>query len=102
MTTYLSMRVLVAPYNKGGQPPPYEGHTPLAPGSTTGGQTLFVQCRVCQNIIHVAPTSQSRVVKCPSCNEATVWLLLLLLFSCWLYNNSSFYQFKQPVYCIFN
>lgn len=43
-------------------PPPY---------SPSSGQTLFVQCRVCQHVIHVPQGSQSRVVKCGSCQEAT-------------------------------
>jgi hypothetical protein len=47
-----------------GMPPPY-AHMP---GS---GQSLFVQCRVCQHVIHVAPGTQSRVVKCSNCREAT-------------------------------
>jgi hypothetical protein len=51
-----------------GMPPPYAPPTQM-PGS---GQSLFVQCRVCQHVIHVAPGTQSRVVKCSNCREATV------------------------------
>ena len=85
-----------APYAPGtgpsaGLPPPYAAHAPVSqhtlmhtqtlkalryirsplqmPGS---GQSLFVQCRVCQHVIHVAPGTQSRVVKCTNCREATV------------------------------
>ena len=35
-------------------------------------QPLPLPCRVCQNIIHVGGGNKSRVVKCSSCNEATV------------------------------
>ena len=45
------------------QPPPY---------SSVSGQNLFVQCRVCQHVIHVASGTQTRVVKCSNCREATV------------------------------
>ena len=49
-------------------PPPY---STITPGATTQGNQ-FVQCRVCNNIIHVDPGSRSRVVKCAFCHEATV------------------------------
>lgn len=57
----------LAPYKSAEDPPPYVS------GDAGGGagQTMFVQCRVCQGIIHVASNNQSRVIKCTSCNEAT-------------------------------
>lgn len=49
------------------QLPPYRD-----PTTSNSGQTLFVQCRVCQHVIHVGSGSQTRVVKCGHCREATV------------------------------
>ena len=57
----------------GQQPPPYS-----AAGGMTG-QTMFVQCRVCQHVIHVSSESHTRVVKCSNCREATVSLKLRLI-----------------------
>ena len=51
------------------QPPPYSSVN--ATGGVTG-QTMFVQCRVCQHVIHVSSESHTRVVKCSNCREATV------------------------------
>jgi phosphatidylinositol-4,5-bisphosphate 4-phosphatase len=51
-----------------GLPPPYAPPSQAVPGT---GQSLFVQCRVCQHVIHVNHGSQSRVVKCTNCREAT-------------------------------
>lgn len=66
--------VIPAPYDPSGSavgsPPPYTP-SPSADGSIGGGQSLFVQCRVCQHVIHVAPGTQTRVVKCSNCREAT-------------------------------
>ena len=53
------------------QPPPYTSVN--AAGGMTG-QTMFVQCRVCQHVIHVSSESHTRVVKCSNCREATVSL----------------------------
>ena len=53
----------------GQQPPPYS--TVNAAGGMSG-QTMFVQCRVCQHVIHVSSESHTRVVKCSNCREATV------------------------------
>lgn len=65
-----------APYGgPSGEPPPYSsgGVAPPPQMSPPGsGQSMFVQCRVCQNIIHVSSGTQNRVVKCTSCSEATV------------------------------
>ena len=55
----------------GQQPPPYSSVN--AAGGMTG-QTMFVQCRVCQHVIHVSSESHTRVVKCSNCREATVSL----------------------------
>lgn len=52
----------------GQQPPPYS--TVNAAGGMSG-QTMFVQCRVCQHVIHVSSESHTRVVKCSNCREAT-------------------------------
>lgn len=49
----------------GETPPPYSSVT------ASQAQNLFVQCRVCQHVIHVSPGSQGRVVKCGHCKEAT-------------------------------
>ena len=54
---------------EGQQPPPYASVN--ASGGMTG-QTMFVQCRVCQHVIHVSSESHTRVVKCSNCREATV------------------------------
>lgn len=53
------------------QPPPY---TSVNASGGISGQTMFVQCRVCQHVIHVSPESHTRVVKCSNCREATVRL----------------------------
>ena len=55
----------------GQQPPPY---TPVNASGGISGQTMFVQCRVCQHVIHVSSESHTRVVKCSNCREATVRL----------------------------
>lgn len=73
------------PTSKVPAPPPYS--------PSPAGQNLFVQCRVCQHVINVPQGSQSRVVKCGSCHEATVsssfvrleTLFLMSLFSKHLY-----------------
>ena len=68
----------------GQQPPPYS--TVNAAGGMTG-QTMFVQCRVCQHVIHVSSESHTRVVKCSNCREATVSLNVdYTLRSSWPYN----------------
>lgn len=63
----------LAPYGLSPEePPPYSSGEPISTARTSGpNQTMFVQCRVCQSIIHVASGKVSRVVKCSSCNEAT-------------------------------
>ena len=53
--------------NSGSELPP-----PYTVNGGAGGQTMFVQCRVCQHVIHVGSGSQTRVVKCGNCREATV------------------------------
>lgn len=53
------------------QPPPY---TSVNANAGISGQTMFVQCRVCQHVIHVSSESHTRVVKCSNCREATVRL----------------------------
>ena len=58
-----------APFQGADLPPYTDGSGPM-PGGT--GQTMFVQCRVCQNIIHVSLGVHTRVVKCSKCTEATV------------------------------
>lgn len=72
------------PSNVAQYPPPPTNTTPYPPPTTSNvpppppyspspaGQNLFVQCRVCQHVINVPQGSQSRVVKCGSCHEATV------------------------------
>lgn len=63
------------PANPSQYPPPPPPGVPQAPPPYTNvppGQTMFVQCRVCQHVINVPHGSNSRVVKCGSCNEATV------------------------------
>ncbi|XP_065913656.1 type 1 phosphatidylinositol 4,5-bisphosphate 4-phosphatase-like [Dysidea avara] len=54
------------------QPPPYNFDASFSPPTTAPtGNTLYVQCRVCQHIINVPTGTNSRVVKCPNCQEAT-------------------------------
>ena len=62
------------------RPPPYNLVAPVSSSSPSnfdplgGGNTLYVQCRVCQHIINVQQGTTSRVVKCNNCQEATVSL----------------------------
>lgn len=62
--------------NPYGVPPP-DSQAPPAYSSASPplGQNLFVQCRVCQHVINVPQGTNSRVVKCSSCNEATVSII---------------------------
>ena len=59
----------------GQQPPPYASVNASGGMSGVSGQTMFVQCRVCQHVIHVSSESNTRVVKCSNCREATVRLI---------------------------